>query len=257
MVSDSTSRTQAFYDGLAPYFHLLYADWEASVARQARGLAAVLQEFGVPIGSSILDAACGIGTQTIGLAQLGYHVTASDPSPAALARARAEVAARDLTVSFAISDLRRLSEDFDDPFAAVLACDNVIPHLLSDAEILTAFAECRRVLMPAGVLIISLRDYAQIERRTPDYRPYRSHTDGEREYSAAQTWTWDGDQYDLTLRLTEKCGAAEPVVRELVSRYYAVELPTIERLLRETGFAAVARRDEHFFQPLVVAINSQ
>jgi hypothetical protein len=26
--------TQAFYDQLAPYFHFLYSDWEASVARR-------------------------------------------------------------------------------------------------------------------------------------------------------------------------------------------------------------------------------
>ena len=29
--------------------------------------------------SEVLDAACGIGTQSLGLAKLGYQVTASDP----------------------------------------------------------------------------------------------------------------------------------------------------------------------------------
>src|SRR3954470_2773214 len=136
--------TQAFYDQLAPYYHLLYPNWEASVARQSRGLAAVLEEFGVPRGARILDAACGIGTQTLGLAQLGYSLTASDLAPMAVERAQAEAQRRGLHVAFSVADLRELSIHFPTPFAAVLACDNAVPHLLSDADILTAFAECRR-----------------------------------------------------------------------------------------------------------------
>lgn len=247
--------TQAFYDQLAPYYHLLYPDWDASVARQSRGLAVVLSEFGVPAGSSILDAACGIGTQTLGLAQLGYRVTASDISPAAVARASSEAEKRGLVVSFSVADLRRLSQNVAGGFAAVLACDNAIPHLLSDAEIRTAFVECRRVLAPGGVLVVSVRDYAAIERRSPDRRPYGTRSEGGCHYTAEQIWSWEGDQYDLLLRLTEQCGNAAPIVHEFRSRYYAVALSTLERLLRGAGFDSIVRRDEHFFQPLLVAIN--
>ena len=247
--------TQDFYDQLAPYYHLIYPDWEASSARQSRGLAHVLGEFGVAPGSAVLDAACGIGTQALGLAQLGYDVTASDLSPAAVARARDEAKARGLSIDFAVADLRRLSHVFVDRFAAVLACDNAIPHLLSDDEIRAAFTECRRVLDPGGVLALSVRDYAAIERRTPDHHSHGTRTVGAREYDAEQIWRWDGDQYDLTLRLTERLGAEESVVHEFHSRYYAVTLTTLEKLLREAGFGLIARRDEHFFQPLLVAVN--
>jgi SAM-dependent methyltransferase len=249
--------TQDFYDRLAPYFHLLYADWEASIARQSAGLARVLDEFGVPPGSAILDAACGIGTQALGLAQLGYKVTASDLSPAAVARARVEAAERDLVIDFALADLRRLSSVFDTRFAAVVACDNAIPHLLSDDQIASAFAECRRVLAPGGVLLLSVRDYAAIERRTPDHHPYGTRTVGDCTYTAEQIWRWDGDQYDLTLVLTEERAGVPPVVHEFHSRYYAVELSALERLLRKADFGVVARRDEHFFQPVLVAVNSR
>jgi SAM-dependent methyltransferase len=247
--------TQAFYDRLSPFYHLLYPDWEASIVRQGRGLGSVLQEFGVAPHARILDAACGIGTQTLGLAQLGYDVTASDISMGAVRRARAEAESRGLSITFAVADLRHLSSAFSGSFAAVLACDNAVPHLLSDAEILRAFVECRRVLVAGGVLAISVRDYAAIERRTPDVRPYGGRTEGTCHYTAEQTWYWDGDQYDLTLRLTEQCGDAVPTVREFSTRYYAVSFTTLERLLREAGFEDVVRRDEHFFQPLLVARN--
>jgi SAM-dependent methyltransferase len=246
--------TQAFYDQLAPYYHLLYPDWEASVARQGRGLATVLEEVGIARGARILDAACGIGTQMLGLAQLGYSLTASDVSPIALARARAEAEGRGLDVAFAAADLRQLATVFPTPFAAVIACDNAVPHLLSDADILAAFTECHRALEPGGALLISVRDYAAIERRTPDVHSYGHRTEGDCRYSAQQTWRWEGDQYDLSLQLTQQCGDDAPVVRTFHTRYYAVELRTLERLLHEAGFERITRRDEHFFQPLLVAL---
>jgi len=247
--------TQAFYDELAPYYHLLYPDWEASIARQSRGLAEVLQEFGVGPGASILDAACGIGTQALGLSMLGYQVTASDLAPGAIARAKREAESRGLHLAFSVADLRELATVFPTSFAAVLACDNAVPHLLSDGDILRAFSQCRRALVPGGVLLISVRDYAAIERRSPDIRPYGSRTEGKCRYSAEQIWQWDRDQYDLTLQLTEQCGTGAATVRDFHSRYYAVELPTLERLMYEAGFARVERRDQHFFQPLLVAVS--
>ena len=247
--------TQDFYDRLAPYYHLLYPNWEASITRQSQGLGRVLDEFGVAPGRPILDAACGIGTQALGLARLGYKVTASDISSAAVARARAEAEVRDLAIAFAVADLRQLSREFDVQFAAVIACDNAIPHLLSDEEIGAAFVECRRLLEPGGVFLVSVRDYAAIERRTPDHHPYGTRTVGDCTYTAEQIWRWEGDQYDLALRLTEQRPDEPPMVHEFHSRYYAVALSTLERLLRESGFALVARRDEHFFQPLLVAVN--
>lgn len=35
---------QAFYDELAPLYHLVYEDWEASVARQGSALGSLLLE---------------------------------------------------------------------------------------------------------------------------------------------------------------------------------------------------------------------
>ncbi len=246
--------TQDFYDQLAPYYHLIYPNWEASIERQGRGLARVLDEFGVPAGSAILDAACGIGTQALGLAQLGYRVTASDLAPGAVGRARAEAETRRLAITFEVADLRRLSRTLGGPFAAVVVCDNAIPHLLSDAEIRTAFVECRRLLAPGGILLVSVRDYATTERRSPDRRAYGTRTVGACTYAAEQIWEWEGDEYALTLRLTEQCANGAPAVHEFRSRYYAVEIATLERLFREAGFVTVARRDEYFFQPLLVAL---
>ena len=51
-------------------------------ARLVRGLH-------LPPNARVLDVACGIGTQAIGLARRGFAVTASDVSAGAVRRARA------------------------------------------------------------------------------------------------------------------------------------------------------------------------
>jgi len=137
--------------------------------------------------------------------------------------------------------------------AAVIACDNAIPHLLSDAEIEQAFVQCHHCLAPGGVLLVSVRDYAAIERKSPDIRPYGARTDGDRRYTVEQVWEWDGDQYDLTMRIHEEPPEGQTQTHSFRTRYYAVTTATLERLLREAGFARVERRDEWFFQPLLVA----
>ena len=61
-----------FYDRLASNYHLIFEDWDASIKRQAAALGAILErECGAPSALRILDCACGIGTQTLGLAGLG------------------------------------------------------------------------------------------------------------------------------------------------------------------------------------------
>jgi len=76
--------TAAFYDALTPFYHLIYPDWHASIARQAQALDSIIRSAGGSKLRTVLDAACGIGTQSLGLAALGYEVTASDLSPAAV-----------------------------------------------------------------------------------------------------------------------------------------------------------------------------
>jgi glycine/sarcosine N-methyltransferase len=65
--------SEVFYDRLAPYYKYFYLDWDASVQRQAQALDSVIQETIGTTAKTVLDVACGIGTQSIGLAKLGYN----------------------------------------------------------------------------------------------------------------------------------------------------------------------------------------
>lgn len=144
------SSTRAFHDGLAASYHLIYEDWEASVAEQGRALEVLLRDYGVVPGDEVLDVACGIGTQALGLAARGYAVTASDLSVGAITRARREARRRGLDIDPSVADMRRAHEHHASGFDAVLCADNSLPHLLSDTDILGALRQFRACLSPGG-----------------------------------------------------------------------------------------------------------
>jgi SAM-dependent methyltransferase len=149
---------QAFYDGLAPLYHLVYEDWEATVARQGKALAALIAEHWGPDVRDVLDAALGIGTQALGLLANGFRVTGSDISVGAVTRARREAAMRRLPLVTLVADFRALAVR-SSTFDVVLACDNALPHLDTAADIQTALAECFRSVRPGGGCLVSMRDY--------------------------------------------------------------------------------------------------
>lgn len=66
------------YDQLAPCHHFLCGDGDAAVRTQGEAIARLLHMHGVRKGELVLDAACGIGTQTLGLLIQGHEVIAAD-----------------------------------------------------------------------------------------------------------------------------------------------------------------------------------
>ena len=161
MRSDPQASVVAFYDALAPWYHLVYVDWEAGIARQGEALAALLAaEWGGSV-HRLLDVTMGVGTQALGLAARGYHVIGSDLSFLSVRRAGAEATRRGLTLRGYLADVCALAAR-PGSADAVLACDNALPHLLSEDEIQVALAECLRCLRPGGGCVISLRDYGPV-----------------------------------------------------------------------------------------------
>ena len=240
-----------FYNELSPFYHLIYPDWPATVRRQASEIDGVIRELWGDRVKTVLDATCGIGTQALGLAGLGYDVTASDISPVPLERAKQEAARRGLAIDFGLADLRTLSSSYHRTFDVVLACDNAIPHLLSDDEIRDAFVQMYRCAAPGGGCIISVRDYDPNDRTTRVF-PYGVRTEDSRRFVVFQVWEFHGAIYDLSFYFVEDSGGRECTTHVMRSKYYAIPTGRLIELMTEAGFREVRRLDQRFFQPLIV-----
>jgi len=241
---------RAFYDELAPRYHLIYADWEASIARQGDALATIISEHW-PEARAVLDAAAGVGTQALGLVARGYTVTGSDVSPMAVRRAVTEAGRRGAQLPCVAADFRAL------PVRAatadvLIACDNSLPHLDTPADIAAALAEWFRVLRPGGGCLISMRDYGTLPPvGTVEVHPYGERIWDGRHYEVRQVWTWHGPRYEVALEIVPTMGeeGAAMLVR---ASYLAIAPAQVMELLHIVGFERIKRIDGRFFQPVLV-----
>ena len=244
--------TRDFYDQLSPFYHLIFADWEASIQRQAAQLDSLIEEFWGEQVHTILDVSCGIGTQAIGLAQLGYHVTASDLSAAAIERAKAEAFERRLKIDWSVADMRQAYIHHQRQFDVVIACDNSTPHLLNDDELLTAFRQFYACTKPGGGCLITVRDYDQVERQDVQVKPDGLRIENGVRYFIFQVWDFKGDIYDLSMYLVADNGDNEVRTQVMRTQYYAVSPNTLAALMAEAGFVDVIRLDDRFYQPVIL-----
>src|SRR5262249_11484987 len=149
----------------------------------------------------LLDCACGIGTQAIGLALRGYRLHATDLSGPALQRARREARSRGALLTFAQADLRELGRSVACRFDVVICCDNSLAHMMTRRELARAVRSIYARLKPRGLFIASIRDYDRIVQERPTFTPQAlARTAGDLRL-AFQHWNWhrDGRTYDQHL----------------------------------------------------------
>jgi SAM-dependent methyltransferase len=242
---------QAFYDELAPLYHLVYENWEASVARQGKALASLIGEHWGTGVRTVLDAAIGIGTQALGLLALGFRMTGCDLSHAAVNRARRDAAARYLPLTCLVADFRALPVRTAS-VGVVIVCDNALPHLETPGEIETALGECFCCARPGGGCLVSMRDYGPPPpTETVEVRPYGERAWAGRRYHLRQVWIWRWPRYDHSFEITPVDGVHDNATI-LRSTYLAIPVAQVARLMSEVGFQGVRRVDDRFFQPVLV-----
>jgi SAM-dependent methyltransferase len=249
----SDAVNQRLYDALAEHHHLIFEDWDASIRHQGEIIAKLLPQ---PECGPILDAACGIGTQSLALAALGYSVEGSDISSAVVARAERECAVRGLDCKFRVDDMRTLTAAPPSRYSVVMAMDNAVPHLESDEEIVTAFTAMRTRLLPTGKVVISVRDYQRHLEERPSSLPPRFYSDGGRRRIVFQIWDWiDQRRYRFHLYVTRDTSQGW-ITHHFEGTYRAVTTEEIADLAKRAGLREIAvltAKDTGFYQPIIVA----
>ena len=248
-----------FYDAMAADYHLIFQDWVQAQEQQGHLLDRLIRKYidesRYPL--TVLDCACGIGTQAIGLAkQGGYRIHASDISPQALARAESEARQAGVNVSFAVADMRSLGQAIAGQFDVVMAFDNAIPHLLSDADLHLAAQELRAKTRAGGFLLASTRDYDRLLEERPQLTSQRIIPTTEGIRVVFQVWQWQQEQYRLTQFFIVPHGP-EWRMRYYTTSYRALRQDTLTQALSQAGFGEVTwlmPAESGFYQPIVLAM---
>lgn len=241
-----------FYDQLTPFYHLIHQDWNASIERQGRQFSELIERTW-PGKRRVLDVACDIGTQALALARLGYAVTASDLSPAEVARAKLEAEQRNLQVAFSVCDKRQAHAHHGNDFDIAVCADNSLPHLLSNDEIRGALEQMYACIQPGGGCVITVRDYDAEPRGTGILKPYGVRIEGGKRYMPFQVWDFEEPFCNITFFFVEEDLSSGAVkTHAMRSTYFAVSIPVLLELMAEVGFQNVRRLDDAFYQPVLI-----
>ena len=184
-----------FYDALSPFYHdNMGWDWDSVMRHEGTLLSDFLDQQMSNGGLyAILDCACGIGTQAIGLALHGHRVHGTDLSPVSVDCARSLAERLGVDMTFEIADFRHLGETVSGRFDVVMACDNSIAHCLEDDDLVAAVASMKSRLLSEGLLVLSVRDYDALVEERPQFNNehVQDRQDGRR--VVFQVWDWDRD----------------------------------------------------------------
>ena len=245
---------QTFYDNLASQYDKLFLDWNEATAEQAVILDRLFVENGFNQSAQILDCACGIGTQIIGLARLGYQVTGSDISEGELVEAKERAQANQVQIQFKNADFRALDEAFDEMFDIVIAMDNALPHMLTKEDLASAVKSITNQLKENGIFVASIRDYDELLQSKPPYSPPYIHKMENGQRVSFQTWEWQDENYKLTQYIIDDEEVLQ--VHKFECEYRATRREELTELLLANGCKDVQWKfpeETGFYQPIVMA----
>ena len=248
------SNIQTFYDNMATQYDKLFRDWQTTTKEQAEILHKLFENNGFDQSARILDCACGIGTQSIGLATMGYNVTASDISDGELVEARARALKNGVDIRFEHADFCALTETFTEQFDIIIAMDNALPHMLSEHALAAAIKSITKQIVIGGMFVASIRDYDALLMDKPPYSPPYIHKNNNGQKVSFQTWEWEGDNYKLIQYIIDDEETLH--ISKFECEYRATRREEMTKLLMENGCREVVWKfpeETGFYQPIVVA----
>lgn len=245
------------YDELASHYHLLFENWEASIERQAAVLGPILErECSRPNTTRVLDCACGIGTQALGLAKRGFRVSGCDVSFRAVERAKLEASQRGLELQLSVANMLDLTCIEDSYFDAVVCMDNALPHLENTEQLIHAVTQMRKKLHPKGLFMASIRDYDHLIKERPIVQGPSFYSDHGDRRIVFQIWDWfDDRRYIFHLYITRETPQGWKTFHTTAT-YRAVLRDELAAVLRQTGFINarwLLPSESGFYQPIVLA----
>jgi len=253
----TNDQTKKFYDELSTDYHLIFDNWDNAIKRHSKILDTIIQEYSKNDTKTLLDCSCGIGTQAIGLAKLWYNVHATDLSPKAIERAQFEANKRNASVSFGVADFKELENQVEGVFDIVISCDNSLPHLLTDKDLLLAAKNILSKMKSNSLFIATIRDYDQLLKDKPiSTHPNVKDFENERTISF-QVWDWDENNVYTVNHFTLKEMNKKLDTFLRITKYRAFKRNEISKIFEEAWFTDIKwlmPNESEYYQPIIVAL---
>lgn len=248
-----------FYDNFSEEYHLIFKDWDSSLKWHSKTIdKEILKLIKLPREEiSLFDCSCGIGTQAIGLALLGYKVHATDLSPKAVERAQREAERLGAKLTFGVADFLKMDKQVSGEFDIVITFDNALPHLLNEDDLLKTFQNAWGKLKNNGLFLAAIRDYDKLIIDRPKIMsPNVMNTEEERRI-VFQVWDWEKDSNRYTVNQFITRG--DNVNWSTTCRstlYRAITKQELKTLLERAGFSKVSwhmPEETGYYQPIITA----
>lgn len=147
----------ASWGDIGSSFDDLFIDIDQLSRLEAQSLDGVLAPYGV---RTVLDCACGTGIQAVGLAALGYVVSASDVSRKMVSVTKQKASSCGLSLDVRLADFRSLKPWRGKCFDATINCGNSLAVLSSPEHILSSLVAMRLATRAGGTVVVGVRDYS-------------------------------------------------------------------------------------------------
>lgn len=104
---------------------------------------------------TVLDCACGTGHHLYMMVKMGLEVRGSDYSASMLEVAKTNLSGLERETPLKQCDFRYLETAFEETFDAIVCLTTSLPHLHTDADLITALKSMKRRLNDGGILILT------------------------------------------------------------------------------------------------------
>ena len=145
------------YDTLMNDVH--YGAWADMYAR-------MMTAYGIPRNAKVCECACGTGSLTLPLQQLGYEMMGIDLSQEMLWQAAQKARKAGFGIPFIRQDMRQLR--LHRPVDAVLATCDGVNYLTSEEDVKAFFTAAHQNLLPGGALCFDCSTRHKLEETMGD-----------------------------------------------------------------------------------------
>jgi len=189
----------------------------------------------------ILDLACGTGSMTLRLAQMGYDMIGVDVSEDMLAEAQRKAfeAKKQKQILFLAQDMRHL-DLYGTVDGVICVCDG-LNYILSDIDLAQVFKRVRLFLNTSGVFIFDINTEYKFNESLATYS-FEAKT------QENESYIWQNN-FNPKTKINEykvlfhPQGWEEPFMEIHHQRAYSIS--EITKLLKETGFNEIQIKDNY------------